>query len=96
MADDTAKLIADEVRRIIENAHGQAEGLLKKNSKILHKMAEALIRFETIDSDQIDQLMAGEEPDPPEGWNEDSKKKTKPKSESRSKDSAIGCPAEQV
>ena len=44
---------------------------------------------------EIDQVMAGEEPDPPEGWNEDSKKKTKPKAESRAEDSAIGGPAEQ-
>ena len=97
VADDTAKLIDDEVRRIIETAHGTAESLLKKNEKILHKMAEALIRFETIDSDQIDQLMVGEEPDPPEGWNEDAKGgDTKPKSKPRSKDSTIGGPAEQV
>jgi len=97
VADDTAKLIDDEVRRIIETAHGTAESLLKKNEKILHKMAEALIRFETIDSDQIDQLMTGEEPDPPEGWNEDAKGgDTKPKSKPRSKDSTIGGPAEQV
>jgi len=97
VADDTAKLIDDEVRRIIETAHGTAESLLKKNEKILHKMAEALIRFETIDSDQIDQLMTGEEPDPPEGWNEDAKGgDTRPKSKPRSKDSTIGGPAEQV
>jgi cell division protease FtsH len=97
VADDTAKLIDDEVRKIIETAHDKAEKLLSANDKILHKMAEALIRFETIDSDQIDQLMAGEEPDPPEGWNEDQGKgESKPKARSKSKDSTIGGPAEQV
>jgi cell division protease FtsH len=97
VADDTAKLIDDDVRRIIEAAHGVATDLLTQNNEVLHKMAEALIRFETIDSSQIDQLMVGEEPSPPEGWNDDSGgEDSKPKPKSRSKDSTIGGPAEQV
>ncbi len=68
MSDDTARRIDDEVREIIEAAHKTASDLLKANLDKLELMAEALMRYETIDTGQIDQIMAGEEPDPPEGW----------------------------
>jgi len=97
MSDETARLIDEEVKRIVEAAHQRALGLVESNLDILHLMADALIRYETIDSDQIDQIMEGHEPDPPEDWDE---------SDSDSSDQAdagdtdgrptIGGPAEQV
>ena len=97
MSDDTARLIDEEVKRIVEAAHQRALGLVESNLDILHLMADALILYETIDSDQIDQIMEGHEPDPPEDWDE---------SDSDSSDQAdagdtdgrptIGGPAEQV
>ncbi len=74
MSDDTARLIDEEVRKIIDAAHKRATGLLKTHMKELHMMAEALIRFETIDGAQIDQIMEGHAPDAPEGWNENAAK----------------------
>ena len=97
MSDDTARLIDLEVKRIVEAAHQRALELVESHLDILHLMADALIRYETIDSDQIDQIMEGHEPDPPEDWDE---------SDSDSSDQAdvsdtdgrptIGGPAEQV
>ncbi|MCF6264609.1 MAG: ATP-dependent zinc metalloprotease FtsH [Xanthomonadales bacterium] len=70
VSDDTAKLIDDEVRRIIDEAHARATGILNDHRENMDMMAAALMRFETIDSKQIDQIMQGEEPDPPADWEE--------------------------
>ena len=70
VSDDTARQIDLEVRTIIEGAHGKAKQLLEENIEKLHLMADALVRYETIDTKQIDQIMQGREPDPPEGWQE--------------------------
>jgi cell division protease FtsH len=70
VSDDTARQIDLEVRSIIEGAHGKAKQLLEENIEKLHLMADALVRYETIDTKQIDQIMQGREPDPPEGWQE--------------------------
>jgi cell division protease FtsH len=70
VSDDTARLIDEEVREIIDAAHSKAKSLLETHLDQLHLMADALIRYETIDGDQIDQIMEGREPDPPEGWQE--------------------------
>jgi cell division protease FtsH len=73
VSDDTARLIDEEVRKIIDAAHGRATDLLQSNMKQLHLMADALMRYETIDGDQIDQIMEGREPDPPEDWGQGDK-----------------------
>ncbi len=70
VSDDTARLIDIEVREIIDTAHGKAKHLLETHSEQLHLMADALMKYETIDSRQIDQIMDGREPDPPSGWQE--------------------------
>ncbi|MGK2924538.1 MAG: ATP-dependent zinc metalloprotease FtsH [Lysobacterales bacterium] len=70
MSDDTARLIDEEVRDIIDAAHGRARDLLEANLDKLHLMADALMKYETIDKKQIDQIMEGREPDPPEDWQE--------------------------
>ena len=70
MSDDTARLIDEEVRDIIDAAHGKARDLLESHLDQLHLMADALMKYETIDKKQIDQIMEGREPDPPEGWHE--------------------------
>jgi cell division protease FtsH len=70
VSDDTARQIDLEVRAIVDGAHAKARRLLEDNIEKLHLMADALVRYETIDTKQIDQIMDGHEPDPPEGWNE--------------------------
>jgi cell division protease FtsH len=98
VSDVTARLIDEEVRRIVEAAHKTAEDILTSNEQILHLMAEALIKYETIDGDQIDQIMAGEEPDPPEDWNDSEPGPAAGKDDASDNDkrSTIGGPAEQV
>ena len=68
VSDDTARLIDIEVRDIIDTAHGKAKHLLETHFDALHLMAAALMKYETIGSQQIDQIMDGHEPDPPDGW----------------------------
>jgi cell division protease FtsH len=70
VSDETHRKIDKEVRRIIDAAYGRAREILSEHDKQLHLMADALMRYETIDSKQIDQIMEGDEPDPPDGWND--------------------------
>jgi len=71
MSDETAQAIDSEVRSFIDRNYDRAETILKENLDTLHLMAEALIKYETIDSDQIKEIMSGKPPTPPEGWNDD-------------------------
>ena len=63
----TAELIDKEIRRIIDECYGTAKRILDENIDKLHKMAEALIEYETINADQIDDIMAGAKPREPGG-----------------------------
>jgi cell division protease FtsH len=68
ISDATSKEIDIEVRGIIDRAYSTAYRILEENKAKLHSMAEALVKYETIDKSQIDDIMAGKEPKPPEGW----------------------------
>jgi cell division protease FtsH len=68
LGDDTARIIDEEVRNFIDRNYERAETILKENMNILHMMAEALMKYETIDTAQIDALMEGKVPPPPEDW----------------------------
>jgi cell division protease FtsH len=70
VSEGTAKIIDDEVHAIIERNYQRAERLLRENLPKLHKMAEALMKYETIDKEQIDDIMADRTARPPQGWNE--------------------------
>ena len=70
ISDTTAKLIDEEVRRIIDCSYQRAEKILKEQLDKLHSMADALITYETIDAHQIDDIMEGKEPRPPADWND--------------------------
>jgi cell division protease FtsH len=70
VSDETAHLIDEEIRSIIDRNYSRAESILKDNMEQLHSMANALIRFETIDAQQIADIMQGREPKPPEGWDD--------------------------
>ena len=72
VSDETAHIIDEEIRNIVDRNYHRARRILKDNIEILHAMAEALIKYETIDTDQIADLMAGRTPKPPEGWDDDS------------------------
>jgi len=70
MSDETAHLIDEEVRNIIDRNYSRSESILEENLDKLHLMAQALIRYETIDTEQIKDIMEGREPRPPEGWSD--------------------------
>ena len=59
LSDETATQIDKEVRRIIDECYASSQRLLEENVDKLHLMAEALMQYETIDSDQIEDIMAG-------------------------------------
>lgn len=71
LADDTARAIDQEVRAIVDRNYDRAKRILSENMDKLHNMANALIKYETIDSTQIDDIMAGREPRPPKDWSVD-------------------------
>ncbi|MBA1294754.1 ATP-dependent zinc metalloprotease FtsH [Pseudomonas lurida] len=65
---ETAKLIDSEVRSIIDQCYGTAKQILTDNRDKLDAMADALMKYETIDADQIDDIMAGRPPREPRDW----------------------------
>jgi cell division protease FtsH len=68
VSDETAHAIDEEVRAIIDKAYATAKQVLLDNKDKLHTMAAALLKYETLNSDQIKDIMEGKEPKPPEGW----------------------------
>jgi cell division protease FtsH len=71
VSDHTAKLIDDEVRVIIDQCYQQSAKLLNENSDILESMKEALMEYETIDAEQVGDLMARRKVRPPKDWHND-------------------------
>lgn len=70
VSDNTANAIDEEIRDIINRNYLRAEKLLQEHVDKLHLMAEALRQYETIDAHQIDDIMEGKTPRPPENWDQ--------------------------
>ncbi len=70
VSDVTAHTIDEEIRRVIEVNYKRARTVLETNIDKLHAMAEALVKYETIDDNQIKDIMEGRKPKPPEGWDD--------------------------
>ncbi|HKV96981.1 MAG TPA: ATP-dependent zinc metalloprotease FtsH [Gammaproteobacteria bacterium] len=70
ISGDTQRVIDVEVRSLIDRNYQRTKQLLQENLPTLHLMAEALIKYETIDAAQIDDIMAGKQPRPPDGWDD--------------------------
>ena len=77
MSDETAHLIDEEVREIIDRNYKRTRQLLQENMDILHAMKDALMKYETIEEVQIEQLMERREVTPPPGWEGEEKPKAK-------------------
>ena len=90
----TAHAIDEEVRRVIENNFQRARQILVDALDKLHAMADALMKYETIDEEQLKDIMAGKPPKPPVGWDESLSNKP-PKSPSEGAAGPIGSPAGQ-
>ena len=77
-SEETAKLIDDEVRSIIHTCYEKAGSILAANLDKLHNMSDALLKYETIDQDQISDIMAGALPrDKSDDNDQDTPKKSK-------------------
>ncbi|MGR9000360.1 MAG: ATP-dependent zinc metalloprotease FtsH, partial [Gammaproteobacteria bacterium] len=61
VSSNVAQMIDEEIRSVIDRNYYRAEQILKENMAILHRMADALMKWETIDRCQIDDLMSGKE-----------------------------------
>jgi cell division protease FtsH len=72
MSAETAKQIDEEVRSIIDSCYATASTILEDNFDKLHLMADALMKYETLDAGQLDAIMEGREPDEPADWGDDS------------------------
>ena len=83
MSDETAHAIDEEVRAIVNRNYARARQILIDNMDILHAMKDALVKYETIEEEQIKQLMNREPVTPPSGWedNKDTNPKAKPQEE---------------
>jgi cell division protease FtsH len=65
MSEATMKSVDEEIRRIIDQQYALARKLIEENSDKIEAMATALLEWETIDSDQIGDIMEGRDPRPP-------------------------------
>ena len=68
MSESTMQKVDQEVRKIIDEQYAQARKLIEDNQDKIHAMAKALLEWETIDSDQLDDIIAGKPPRPPKDW----------------------------
>ena len=88
ISDATAAIIDNEVKDILSDCYKVATTILSDNLKQLHSMAKALVDYETLDRNQIDDIMAGGEPRAPISYEDSSDSKKK-------KDSEVGDAAKQ-
>ena len=97
VSDVTAHVIDEEVRRLIDSNYQRAKSVLEANLDKLHMMAEALMKYETIDESQIKDIMEGRDPKPPADWDDSPTSPTGGgKARDRDKPEApIGKPASQ-
>jgi len=95
MSASTAEKIDDEIRKLIEDNYLRSKNILEEKIDILHAMAKALIEYETIDSDQVNQIMQGEEPSPPRDYDspDDSTPPSTPNAKDDSKEDKDLSPA---
>ena len=68
VSDETAHAIDSEIRTVIDSNYSIAKQILVDHMDKLHAMSDALMKYETIDSEQIAEIMAGREPGPPSNW----------------------------
>ncbi|MBS0443601.1 MAG: cell division protein FtsH, partial [Proteobacteria bacterium] len=78
MSEETMRKVDGVIRRIIDEQYATARKLIEDNQDKMHAMATALLEWETIDSDQIDDIMAGKPPRPPKDWTPSASKGSTP------------------
>ena len=93
VSNETASTIDSEIRKIIDEQYTRAKKLIKDNIDKMHTMADALMKWETIDSKQIDDIMNGKEPSPPESWSDDDSSDSDGDTTQSTKTSPVSTPA---
>ena len=94
-SEDTSRQIDEEVRRILDDAYGKAKKLLEDNRDVLEAMKDALMEYETIDAEQVDDLMARRKVRPPHQWHDDDfDKKSGGSAGATSGEAQVGGPVE--
>ena len=68
MSEETMQKVDKQIRKIIDEQYALARKLIEDNQDKMHAMAKALLEWETIDAEQIDEIMSGKEPSPPKDW----------------------------
>tara|TARA_R110001606_G_scaffold361754_7_gene515195 strand:+ start:93213 stop:95114 length:1902 start_codon:yes stop_codon:yes gene_type:complete len=94
VSDLTAKKIDEDIRTLINRNYQRAEQMLTDNIDKLHAMTALLVKYETIDSEQIDAIMEGREAGAPKDWTDSSS--TPPGNSTSSDSEASGKPADQL
>lgn len=94
-SEDTSRQIDNEVRTILDDAYKQAKKLLEDNRDILEAMKDALMEFETIDADQVDDLMHRRKVRPPQNWDNDDSDNGAGKQSAASSEEAVSEPAKE-
>jgi len=98
---ETSRVIDEEIKAIIDQCYTDATRILEDNRDILESMKDALIEYETIDSEQVDDLMARRKMRPPRDWQDSDFNshlkggKAKADAEGPKKTGPIGGPAEE-
>jgi cell division protease FtsH len=70
LSDETARTIDSEVKSLLDGCYSRATQILEENRDKLELMKDALMEYETIDADQIDDIMNGQKPRPPKSWSD--------------------------
>jgi cell division protease FtsH len=97
VSNETARKIDEVVRNTLDNAYARSKELLTTNIDKLHKMADALLQYETIDARQIDDIMNGREPGPPADWSRNATPpSTPPPPPKGDAGSTVGKPVTQI
>jgi cell division protease FtsH len=98
-SEDTSREIDQEVRLILDEAYKEASKLLKKNRDILEAMKDALIEYETINAEQVDDLMNRKKVRKPKDWDKpgpDSSSRKKPQNKKSDSDPSVGSVIEET
>ncbi|GAB0150046.1 ATP-dependent zinc metalloprotease FtsH [Marichromatium sp. AB32] len=94
VSDETSHLIDEEIRDVIERNYARAREILETHRDKLEAMTAALMKFETIDSGQIDDIMSGRPPRPPRDWEDDQPQRpTGPDAANQAEEGHVGGPA---
>ena len=94
VSSNVAQMIDEEIRSVIDRNYYRAEKILQENMNILHLMADALMKWETIDRLQIDDLMAAKEVRPPMEYS-NVKNRNSPESNCNAKDNSSSLQPDQ-